>query len=598
MFKLLKKAYPYYGKIYGILGLCIILGLFQTVLALVEPQIISLIVDRVITPALGYEAVDDSSIFLFLLNGTEKQDVWKAMWILVGTFLVFLVVYFITFYIRWNVAHHYSIRQDNKLRLDVMKKINEFGTRLFKNYNSGELITIANSDTGKLRDAHIAIIPFMIDSIFAIVVGALLLSRISYLLMLIPLIALLSYLFLARRLLRKINELYGNLWEYSSALNEETQESIYGIRTIKAYAREKLREASFHKKNEKVRNCYVELGTTRYRAMLLFDSGNQILTFVCMIVSIGLALHMKMTSGEYMAFITYMLIIVGSFVDVVFYLANLQDTSVSADRLFTFLEQKDTVKASYGTKAVSRTPDITVKDLAVRSEDKFLLNQVNVDIPYGKKIGIMGKTGSGKSVFFKALQAFTELDSGNIFIDGEDRKTYRMENIVASYSYAMQDVFLFSNTIETNIAYFAPDAPMDRVLECAKAAKVDEFVDNLADGYQTIVGEKGFGLSGGQKQRVAIARALLKDAPVILLDDCTSALDVETEREIIQNLHTFAKEKTVLMATHRAAAIRDFDEILFFEDGCIAERGTFEELIAMQGKYAAIYHQQENGRVG
>ena len=161
----------------------------------------------------------------------------------------------------------------------------------------------------------------------------------------------------------------------------------------------------------------------------------------------------------------------------------------------------------------------------------------------------------------------------------------------------MQDVFLFSNTIESNIAFFNPEADMETILKCGKAAEVDEFAYSFEDGYQTIIGEKGFGLSGGQKQRVAIARALLKDAPVLVLDDCTSALDIETESKIFHNLDQFFEGKTILMATHRAMALRDFDEIIYMENGHIAERGTFQELVELNGHFASVYKQQMDKEV-
>lgn len=177
----------------------------------------------------------------------------------------------------------------------------------------------------------------------------------------------------------------------------------------------------------------------------------------------------------------------------------------------------------YGTKTVSKKPHIELKNVVVNMEDeKAIVDGVSIDIPYGKKIGLMGKTGCGKSIIIKAMQAFVEHNGGEILFDGTDSREYDRGEIARAFGYAMQDVFLFSNTIESNIAYYNPDADEELIRKCGRAAEVDEFAENFADGYQTIIGEKGFGLSGGQKQRVAIARALLKDAPVIVLDDCTS----------------------------------------------------------------------------
>ena len=262
---------------------------------------------------------------------------------------------------------------------------------------------------------------------------------------------------------------------------------------------------------------------------------------------------------------------------------------------------------------------------------------IDLDLPYGKKVGIMGRTGSGKSVLLKGLQTYLEYESnkysaddpecsyhlrgdfknldkfrtdqtkndsektgyqsGTYEIDGIDVHAYSRESIRRSFGFAMQDIFLFSNTIEANIAYYNPDASPEQVHACGKAAEVDEFANKLPDKYDTIVGEKGFGLSGGQKQRVSIARALLKDAPVLVLDDCTSALDFETEKKIFRNIKDFCGDKTLLIASHRANALKDMDEILFFENGKIVERGTHEELMKLNGRYAEIYNHQAGQEV-
>ncbi len=316
-----------------------------------------------------------------------------------------------------------------------------------------------------------------------------------------------------------------------------------------------------------------------------------------MAVSIWLATKFEMTSGEYTAFLTYLLSICGHFVDIIFYASDMQGEKVSVDRVFGLLDKKDEIQESYGTKEVSRTPHIVLEHVSAKADENELLEDISLDIPYGKKIGIMGKTGSGKSVLLRVVQAFEEIHNGSITIDGEDIKAYNRNEIARTYGYAMQNVFLFSNTIAANIAYYDPDATDEEIIACGETAQVSEFADAMPDGYHTVIGEKGFGLSGGQKQRVAIARALLKNAPVTILDDCTSALDIETESRIFQSLDKHFQGKTLLMATHRAMALKDFDEIIFMDAGKIVERGNFEELMKLNGHYADIYRQQMDKEV-
>ena len=200
-------------------------------------------------------------------------------------------------------------------------------------------------------------------------------------------------------------------------------------------------------------------------------------------------------------------------------------------------------------------------------------------------------------MLLRVIQAFEEFYEGTVTIDGEDIKSYSRNEIARAYGYAMQNVFLFSNSIEANIAYYNPDAGEEEIRACGEIAQVSEFADAFPQGYQTVIGEKGFGLSGGQKQRVAIARALLKNAPITVLDDCTSALDIETESKIFKSLDKHFQGKTLIMATHRAMALKTFDEIIFMEHGKIIERGTFDELMALNGRYADIYRQQMDKEV-
>lgn len=600
MLQILKKTCPYYGKIYGVLILCTLFGQVQGLLMLVEPQIISLIVDCVINPALGKAPETNSSIFSFIIAGCDQSDWWGMLWRLILFLGGTMLLYFITFYTRWNLAHYFSIGCDNRLRGEVLKKIHSFGPSLMKEYSSGDLITIVNSDSQRIRDFHVATIPFMVDSIVYIGVALYFLSRISLLLMLIPFITVGIFVVITKGMMKLFDTLYDGIWRKNSELNTETQESIYGIRTIKSYGREDVRKRRFYERSEDVRDYSTTFGIKRARYMLAFDGADQIVMLLSMIVSIYLASKFEMTSGEYSSFLIYLLGIIGSFVDLIFYATDIQGEKVSVRRMFGFLDKENPVLDSYGTKKVSGEPHIRLEHVTVYENDKRekkLVDDVSLDIPYGKKVGIMGKIGSGKSVLLKTIQAFWEYEDGEIEINGIPFHEYDRGEITRIYGYAMQDVFLFSHSIAANIAYYRPEADEKEIEKFAEIACVDEFASQFPDRYETIIGEKGFGLSGGQKQRVAIARALLKDAPVTVLDDCTSALDMDTESKIFANLENHFKEKTLIMATHRARALKDFDEILFMDNGKIIERGTFDELMEKEGAYAGIYRQQMDKEV-
>ena len=237
-------------------------------------------------------------------------------------------------------------------------------------------------------------------------------------------------------------------------------------------------------------------------------------------------------------------------------------------------------------------PDIKFENVTVTADGKSLLKNINLDIPYGKKLGIMGGTGSGKSVLLKSLVRIYEPTQGSIQINGKDIRKYKLDDLRNEFSYVFQDVFLFSNTVDANIAFYSPETGKSNILKVAQLAQADKFIKGLPQGYSTIVGEKGLGLSGGQKQRVSIARALLKDAPVLVLDDASSALDVITERQVMSGIKENSPDKTVIIAAHRVTSVMDCDEILYLQDGEIIERGTFEELIALNGRFASVYNMQ------
>lgn len=597
MIEVLKSSYRYFKRYLPVFFLCLFLGLGMTITMILEPQVISLIVDRVITPALGGEAVSNSSVFMFLVKDIPVNQYWRILGVLILAFLVLILIYFITFYIRWNISHYFGVQCENAMRRDAVNKINSASSTIVNQYTSGELLTISNSDPQQVKDIYMIYLPFCIEPIIFIALAVYSLSRMNPELAVFPLVTGIFYLAVTRKYTRRTRQMFGDTRNTSVELNTQTQESIYGIRTIKAYAKEEYQAEKFNVKSAEVRKAFFRFGDFRAGYNLIYGGIQNVLYIISIILGITLSVHFKMTNGEFTSFLAYMLSISGNFIGFTYQLGALQNGTVSGKRLFDFLNMPDPVAESYGTAEVGQQPDIILKNVSVTVDGHHLLKDVNLTIPYGAKIGIMGATGSGKSVLLKALQTLVEITDGEITIDGKPFKECSRSEITRSYSYAMQDVFLFSNSIEANIALYHPDAPTEDVIRCAKIAEVDEFAASFPEGYQSLIGEKGFGLSGGQKQRVAIARALLKNAPVIVLDDCTSALDLETESRIFKNIKKHCSKKTLLVATHRASAIKDADEILFFENGSIIERGTHEELMKLDGKYAEIYNLQTGEEV-
>ncbi len=590
--QLLKKTSKYFLKYIPIYIVCILLGLMRMVIMLVEPQVISLMVDRVIGPAMGQKPVKNSSIFSGFIEGIPDEQYMKIFAVLVLIFIATMVLYFVAFYLRWNIAHLYGLKSENQMRQDAFQKINREGNKILSKYTSGELITISGTDPARIKDFYMATIPFMIDCIFYIVTAACFLAYISRILLIFPLLIGVVYILLTKRYIKQMGRYYGELWEKNTALNTLVQESIYGVRIIKSAAKEKYFSKKFNEANGNLKDFYYRFGDFGAKYEAIYSTVQSIFYVVCMAVGIVLAVNLKMTSGEFVSFLAYLLTISWQFISINFILGDIQDEIVSGKRFFEFMELPKCQKLEFGEQVLAGEPSIEVVNLTIKKDEHNVLEEINISLPYGKKIGIMGNSGSGKSVLLKTLQGLTDYEEGQILINGAEMHTYTEDSVGQIYSYAMQNVFLFSNTIASNIAYYNPQTSQERIAECAKAACANEFIERMSGGYEAIIGEKGFGLSGGQKQRIAIARALCKNAPVLILDDCTSALDAETEHQAFAHISKFYAGRTQLIATHRAYAVVDADEILFMEQGRIVERGTHQELLELNGKYAAIYRRQ------
>lgn len=602
----MKNTWPYFKKYMWIHILCYFLGVVRMGILLVEPQVLSLLVDRVINPALGKEAVDNSSVLSFVVQGIPSDDFWRNFYRLASILALLVVIYFLSFYARWHLAHYFGMKSEKILRREAIDKFNVTSSQALHEYSSGELLTILNRDPQMMKNLYVDFIPRFIDPVFYIASAAVLLWQLNWKLMIFPVLTGLLFVFVTKKFIVVSKKYFNQVWENSADLNTEIQEGIYGIRTIKAYAREDYEHDLFSVKNERLRNTMFDFGDFRARRSMLYSAIQNGLYIVCIIFGIYLSVNLKMTNGEFTSFLSYLLTMANQFIGISNSLGEIQNCAVSSERLFGFLRKKDDIRESYGKREIEAKPHIEVKHVTVRDdrqkdrpeEEQYkLLDDVSLDLPYGKKLGIMGKTGSGKSVLIKTLQSFMEMSDGEIYIDGKPLHEYSRDSIRRSYGYAMQEVFLFSNTIESNIAYYDPYADEEDIRRCGKAAEVDEFALRFADQYHTVIGEKGFGLSGGQKQRISIARAMLKNAPVLVLDDATSALDLETEKKIFDNIKAMSREKTLIISTHRVSAVKDMDEILFMEDGRIAERGTHEELLALGGRYADIYYRQTGEEV-
>ena len=399
------------------------------------------------------------------------------------------------------------------------------------------------------------------------------------------LVALLRYMRAARQVSTRIRSC-------NAALNLNVQENINAVRLVRSFANEEYEENKFDKVNGDLRNAYWKQTDVSAKYGMIFNSIRQFAYVVTIVIGTLMVFQGHFGVGIMTASVTYVLRIMDYLTQISTASYQMQYGLVSGERLREFLERKTKIPQAPHPDKIHDNPNIEVKNVSVTEDGKPILKNVSLSIPYGKKVGIMGGTGSGKSVLLKSLVRIYDPTQGCIEINGEDIRQFELDDLRNKFAYVFQDVFLFSNTIDANIAFYAPYAAKEEVMRVADLAQAGRFIRALPHGFETIVGEKGLGLSGGQKQRISIARALLKNAPVLVFDDASSALDVTTEKNLMKSIKENYPDRTLLIAAHRVSSVADCDEILYMQDGEIIERGTFDQLIAANGRFAAIYKMQ------
>lgn len=533
-----------------------------------------------------------NNFFSFLFTGDYGEPV---SWELFGTVaLVFCAVLFlrIVFIYLKNVTFQWcGLRMECAMREDTYAKLLELDGETLARYNMGELLTVMNRDTIIFKELYSRILMNLFDSVCMIAVSVAFLTSFDYRFLFIPLAIAPPFVFFLVRYLKRARKLFRATREGYSAINLTVQENIEAVRIVRSFAGEDVELKKFDECNLRVlglSNEQVKL-TAKYNS--IFTAFQQIGYVGTVIVAVLLVLS-GANLGVLTAATTYVTKIIAHIMQISRSCFMMQNQLVSGGRLKKFLAEESAVPDAPSARVCSVRPHIALSGVSLTLGEKQALKNIDLDIPYGKKVGIMGGTGSGKSVLLKSLARIFDVTAGSITVDGTDVRDYPLEAVRAEYAYVFQDVFLFSNTVDANIAFARPDCEEEEVFRAAETAQAARFIEKLEYGYETIIGERGLGLSGGQKQRVSIARALLKGAPVLVLDDASSALDMSTEKRVLAAIKRTCPENTLLIAAHRVSSVLDCDEIVYLQDGEIVERGTAEELIALGGKFAAIYKMQ------
>ncbi len=587
----LKFGYKYFKKSMPLAIFAELICFVAYYAELLLPLLSGLLIDFVILK--GTVEEDSGGVFHFLLTGEYGEVQSMQLFFSVATvFGVMIFTRVLLIYVRDLIQEWVGLRLETDIRHDAYSKLMELDTETITNYNTGELLQIQNSDTIQFKEIYARRIPYIIDLIFQLILIFIFLSKISIYFIFIPLVLM---PFLLKTLIdfkRKARINFKEIREKSSELNLSTQENIAAVRIVRSFTNEELEKEKFEKANINFTDARLKQIWLSSKFDLTFNTIKQIAYISTIVLGAVLAIKGYMTVGYIMASSSYMLRIMNNIIWLNNFIFGMQQQLVAGVALKEFIEKDSNVSDSKKECLRSDAPNIELKNVSLNVDNQDLLKNINLSIPYGKKLGIVGETGSGKSVLIKTLVRTREITEGSLTIDGHDIKEFSLESLRDMYSYVFQDVFLFSNTIESNIAFDKPYVDEKLVTKAATLAQADNFIIELSERYKTVVGERGLGLSGGQKQRVSIARAFHKNSPIFVLDDSTSALDVNTERNLLKTIDENFSEKTLIITAHRFSSVVNCDEILYMLDGEIIERGTFKELMELNGKFARTYNIQ------
>lgn len=592
--EVLKFGFGYWKKNLPMAILIQLCSYIAIICDLMLPLISEMFIDYVI---LDHSADTSDNIFAFMLSGKYGEvHTMRLFFSLEVIFMILLSIRLVLVYFKNVTSQKLGVKLETDLRRATFRKIMELDSETLAEFNTGELLTTANADTVMYKELFCTMVVRIFDSIFVLAMCIYFLSSISVSLLIIPVILLPFFAVALISFRKKARVNYRNIRACNSEMSLTVQENIEAVRLVRSFTNEHIEKEKFRESNDKLKNAYVNQVNLSSKFEVIFSTIKQIAYIGSIAISAVLVIKGYMLVGFLVTASSYVMKIMDHISQINNTLFIMQQQIVSGSKMIQFLSCKSKVPEAENAVEIQNKPDISVKDGYLVMDGKTVLKDINLNIPYGKKLGIVGGTGSGKSVLLESLVRIHDLTGGAININGTDIRDYTLDSLRDNFSYVFQDVFLFSNTIDSNIAYSEPDIEHRQVVQAAKHAQAHHFIKGLEMGYDTIVGERGLGISGGQKQRVSIARALLKDAPVIVLDDSTSALDVKTEKKLLKDIKENYPNKTMLISAHRLSSVVDCDEIIYMQDGMIVERGTFDELMKLGGHFAKVYNIQENER--
>lgn len=558
----------------------LILSAVTVSMSLISPKLFQILIDEVVV---GVDNVRNTSLLLPLIGGIVAAQLLRTV-----------LRYFMTLSLEHSSQGFVRTLQ-NKLYQNLQSQEMSF----FDRNRTGDLMTRMTGDVDMLRHTLAHVLVSLFESVFLFIISFAFLMTVNPLFTVI-LISITPFLAVVSTIIsKKVRPLFRVIRDRLSDMNTVAQENISGNRVVKAFAREEFELEKFRKCNEEFKNANLKANYKWMSLSPIIEFLSNLMMVIITLVGGLLIIKGSLTPGELAAFTSLSWALANPLRVIPGLLNDFQRFFASANKVIEIFysrsiiaDREDCVKIEGRLKG-----DIKFSNVSFwySDHDDKVFDNISFEIKEGQTVGIMGPTGSGKTTIANLLMRMYDIKEGSITIDGVDIRMVELKKLRSSIGVATQDVFLFSDTIDGNISYGNPDLPEEQVRHYARIADADKFIRETPEGYETIIGERGVGLSGGQKQRISLARALAIRPPILILDDTTSAVDMETEAYIQKQLENLDFPCTKIIIAQRISSVRNADLIIVLGDNGIEEMGTHDELIKSGGYYSQVFRLQTEG---